>query len=192
MEHTVLLVDDEANVLASLGRLLRREPYRVLTANGYDAALQVVRLQSVDAAIVDYHMPGRSGLDLLTTLRWEFPQIRRLMLTGDSSLDVAIRAINVGEIFRFIPKPCEADQVINAIRQALLQKDLEDQSRALLSKVREQGAVIQRLEAQHPGISLLERDQDGAVVIPDEDTMNLDALVQALRVENRAPAPRPA
>lgn len=184
MMHTVLLVDDDANLLAGLRRALRREPYRVLTSASPADALDRLAAQPVDVVVCDQNMPGMSGVDLIARLRTSYPSVMRIMLTGAPTLDLAIRAINVGEIFRFLRKPCAHDELTAAIRQAIQQKELEAQSRRLLVNARQQRTLIERLETENPGITHVKRDSGGAVVLDDESAADLGALLRDLSQEN--------
>jgi DNA-binding NtrC family response regulator len=184
MTHTVLLVDDDTNLLAGLVRALRREPYTVLASPGPAEALDVLAARPVDVVVCDHNMPGMSGVDLIARLRVRHPTVMRIMLTGAPSLDLAIRAINVGEIFRFLRKPCAQEELVAAIRQAIQQKELESQSRRLLGNARQQRVLIERLEAENPGITRVKRDSGGAVVLDESSTTDVGELLRDLTQEN--------
>jgi response regulator RpfG family c-di-GMP phosphodiesterase len=82
MPYTVLLVDDEPNVLAGLQRALRKEPYLIFSATSAEMALVVLQARTVDVVISDQDMPGMRGADFLAKVRQEFPDTVRFMLTG--------------------------------------------------------------------------------------------------------------
>jgi two-component system, probable response regulator PhcQ len=103
---TILLVDDEPNVTDALKRALRREPYELLTATSAFAAQQILERQHVDVVVSDEQMPGMSGSELLSSVRKQFPHTIRMILSGQASLEAAVRAINEGEVYRFFLKPC--------------------------------------------------------------------------------------
>lgn len=125
MPHTVLLVDDEPNVLAGLQRVFYREGYEILCANSGNEALNILRTKPVDVVISDQDMPGMTGTAFLAKVREEFPETIRFILTGKATLDHAIQAINTGAVSRFFTKPCNNIDLTVAIRQALQQKDLK-------------------------------------------------------------------
>ena len=175
MGRVVLLVDDDQNLLNGLRRALSRERYELLTAVGAQAALEILKGVKVDVIVSDERMPGLKGTDLLRIVAREYPETIRIMLSGQASLETAIRAINEGQIYRFLLKPCNEIDLALSIRQALEQKELVCQSRKLLKAVQSQMSFLQRLEKEQPGISTLRRTADGAVVIPEEDT-DLEAL----------------
>jgi DNA-binding NtrC family response regulator len=187
MPHTVLLVDDDPNVLDGLSRALRKEPYEIATAASAEAALALMDAQPVDVVVADQNMPGMNGTELLARIRASYPKTMRLMLTGAASVEVAIRAINMGEIFRFMTKPCDPDEVGAAIRQAIQQKELEVQSRRLLGTVREQRAILDKLEEENPGITHVKRAADGAVVLEEGDSGNVSDFLKEIARENERP-----
>jgi two-component system, probable response regulator PhcQ len=91
MSYTVLLVDDEPNVLAGLQRALRKESYLIFSATSAEMALVVLQARTVDVVISDQDMPGMRGADFLAKVRQEFPDTVRFMLTGKATLEVALR-----------------------------------------------------------------------------------------------------
>lgn len=167
MSHRVLLVDDEPNVLEGLRRTLRKENYEILCARSGAEALRFMREAPVDLVISDQEMPGMRGTELLALVREEFPDTVRYILTGKGTLDVAVAAINQGEVNRFLVKPCVAEELIFAIRVALQQKDLFAEARRLLRTVQEQAVVLEQIEEQSPGLTKVVRDADGSIVIED-------------------------
>ncbi len=176
---TVLLVDDEPHLLESSRHVLRREPLHVLTAHSGEAALRVLSEERVDVLITDEHMPGMSGTDLLRRTKQEYPGVIRILLTGAPSLDMAIKAINEGEVFRLLTKPCGPVDLVSTIRNALMLKRLAHASTRVLAKANHQREVMRRLERSHPGITHLERDESGAIML-DESMMEVDDLIGKL------------
>src|SRR5919205_1077014 len=161
MSHTVLLVDDEPNVLAGLQRALRKEPYLIFSATSAEMALVVLQARTVDVVISDQDMPGMRGADFLAKVRQEFPDTVRFMLTGKATLAVALQAINEGAISRFFTKPCNPSELAITIKQA---------------------ATLENLERHHPGITQVRRDQYGAIIAEPEET-SIEDLLQELRCE---------
>ena len=182
MPHTVLLVDDEPNLLAGLRRALHREPYELLCTSSVDDAFVFLAAKPVDIVVSDQDMPGMLGTAFLARVRRQFPDTVRFMLTGKATLEVAMHAINDGAISRFLTKPCNPVDLSVAIRQALQQKDLLDAARRLLRTVKRQSAALERLEHQHPGITQIWRDTDG-VIIAEPEEMSIDEVVDQLRRE---------
>jgi two-component system probable response regulator PhcQ len=166
---TILLVDDEPNVTDALKRALRREPYDILTATSGAGAQALLEQQHVDVVISDEQMPGMSGSVFLSNVRKQYPHTIRMILSGQASLEAAVRAINEGEVYRFFLKPCNPTDLIFTVQQALAHKRLEDQSRRLLREYQRQAATLARLKHDSPGILRLDTDEQGAVVVDEAD-----------------------
>ena len=119
MKDKVLLVDDDAMVLAGLKRQLRSR-YRIDTALSGEEGLRQVQENGPYAVIVsDFMMPGMNGIEFLSYVKKTSPNTVRMMLTGTADMPTAIRAVNEGNIFQFHPKPCPADILSQAIQSAI-------------------------------------------------------------------------
>lgn len=164
MRPTVLLVDDDANLLDGLCRALRREPYDIVTASSAEEALEILSDRPVDVVVSDEVMPGMSGTVFLHEVRTRYPDTVRFMLTGKASLDSAVSAINNGGVTRYFIKPCDLTDLAISIRLGL-QQQLMRAARKLLQKGRRQSALLARLEKPYPSVTKVERDNDGAIVL---------------------------
>lgn len=131
-------------------------------------ALAVLAREPVDVVVSDERMPGMSGSHFLAAVRRQYPETIRMMLTGQATLEAAVRAINEGEIYRFFTKPCNPEDLRTTIRQALEQKARAAHQAALLETVKEQATGLAELESHFPGITRVRRDADGAVVLDEE------------------------
>lgn len=180
--HTVLLVDDDAQLLQGLTRALRREPYEIVQANSAKDALGTLASREIGVIVSDEGMPDMSGHELLARVHARHPDTMRIILTGNGSLEVAMRAINEGQVCRFFTKPCNVVELGVAIRQALQQRELVLESRRLLQMLRRQSAVMDELEGEVRGLTAIQRDASGAIVIPDAPT-DLDALLKEAEAE---------
>lgn len=130
----VLLVDDEPNVLAGLSLHLRRR-FEVLTAQNGAAALAVFQRGAKPAVIIsDMNMPGIDGALLLSTVRQISPLTVRVLLTGQASVASAIAAINDGQIFRFLTKPCSPTVLLSTVEAAVAHHNLLSTERVLLQE----------------------------------------------------------
>ncbi len=167
MKHKVLLVDDDKNLLKGLRRVLRKEPYEIAAATSAAEALGILGKQEIDVVISDQVMPRMAGTVFLAAVRQRFPDTVRFMLTGKGTLDTAIKAINDGAISRFFTKPCNVVDLAVTIRQALQQRDLMCAAKRLLNKVKQQDSFISQLEKDQPGITQVNRDDDGLVLLGD-------------------------
>jgi two-component system, probable response regulator PhcQ len=166
---TILLVDDEPQVTDALKRALRREPYAFLTADSAAAAQQLLAHHHVDVVISDEQMPGVSGSQFLASVRKQYPHTIRMILSGQASLEAAVRAINEGEVYRFFLKPCNPTDLMFTVQQALAHKRLEEQSRRLLREYQRQAATLVRIEHNNPGLLRLDTDDQGAVMVDETD-----------------------
>ena len=125
--------------------------------------------QHVDVVISDEQMPGMSGSEFLSKVRKQFPHTIRMILSGQASLEAAVRAINEGEVYRFFLKPCNPTDLIFTVQQALTHKRLEEQSRRLLREYQRQAAMLAKLNHNGPDLLRLDTDAQGAVIIDESD-----------------------
>jgi len=123
----VLFVDDEKSVTDGLVRLLRNEPYTILTAGSASAALEIIASHHVDIVVSDEGMPGGSGSDLLALVRMRNPEIIRIILTGEAELETLVHAIREGRLYRFLSKPITGQELVQVLQQAANMKRLADQ-----------------------------------------------------------------
>ncbi|MEO8629946.1 MAG: response regulator [Betaproteobacteria bacterium] len=128
---SLLLVDDEENILSSLRRLLRPDGYQILTANCGESALELLDHQLVDVIVSDQRMPGMTGTEFLRRVRDRFPETIRIVLSGYTELDSVTSAINDGAIYKFLTKPWEDEQLRSNISEAFGRKRLDDENRRL-------------------------------------------------------------
>jgi len=147
---TVLVVDDDENVRSSLTRVLADAGYDVLTADGGAAALRILAKSPVKLLISDNHMPGMPGIELFKEVRRLHPRVMRIMLTGDTDPNLAVRSINEGEVFRFIRKPWNNADLRTIVQLAFEVSLLEDEKRQLLEIVRRHRAARERGEPTGP------------------------------------------
>ena len=142
----ILCVDDEPRVLEGMQRNLRKK-FRVTTALGPQEGLQKLADGGPFAVVVsDMKMPTMNGAELLELVRERSPQSTRVLLTGQSSMEDAIAAVNRGAIFRFLTKPCPPPELVDALEQAAEQHRLLTVERELLDKTLK-GAVRVLVEA---------------------------------------------
>lgn len=121
----VLLVDDEPDVTRSLKVSLRKTGWRIDTAEFADEAMGLVGQNDYDVVISDERMPGMQGSDLLALVKAQCPSTIRITLSGQASLERAIRAINLAEIHRFLLKPCPPAEVQATVEELLERRDEE-------------------------------------------------------------------
>jgi response regulator RpfG family c-di-GMP phosphodiesterase len=154
MGDALLAVDDESSVLEAIKRLLRPDGISVRTANAGDEAVRLLErdADSIGAIVTDYSMPGMSGAELLRITHQRWPDITRVLLTGNADLEAAARAVNEGQVSRLYTKPWQPAEFRQAIAQALEQNHVLTENRRLRALAEEQAASLahwnQRLETQ--------------------------------------------
>ncbi|AYM77414.1 response regulator [Janthinobacterium agaricidamnosum] len=154
--RTLLLVDDEPNILASLKRLLRRDGYHIITANSGQEGLDVLASHAVDVIVSDQRMPGMLGADFLRKAKLLCPQTIRIMLSGYTELQAVTDAVNEGAIFKFLTKPWEDHQLREHIAEAFRLKGIDDDNVRLNAQLRD---ANQALAAANAAMQALVRQQ---------------------------------
>jgi DNA-binding NtrC family response regulator len=115
---SILIVDDEAVVRLALRRDLEKLDFALHFADSPSSALETLRRERIDIVISDQVMPGMTGLRFLRLVRDRHPQVLRIMLTGAPSLQTAMAAINEDEIYRFLVKPWDREELKFMLLQA--------------------------------------------------------------------------
>jgi len=116
--QTLLIVDDDVNVLSSLHRLFRRDGYRILTAASPSEGFDLLALYPVQVIVCDQRMPGMSGTEFLSKVKDMYPDTIRIILSGYTGLEAMLDSINRGAIYRFYTKPWDDIQLRDNIRLA--------------------------------------------------------------------------
>ena len=143
----ILFVDDEVNLLKSLERLFRLEPVATHLASSADEALQILEREQIQVVISDQRMPGKTGVELLAAVCERYPNVVRMMLTGYTEMDVAVDAINRGQIFRLITKPWNDGELRATVRQAIETYQMRCEIERLNGVTREQNRKLQEMNA---------------------------------------------
>lgn len=175
---SLLIVDDEPHVIAALKRLFIDDPYDVCTAASADEGMKLVKTRRVSVIISDQQMPGTSGVQFLSTVKSEKPEIIRIILTGHADLNSAMQAINSGEIYKYILKPWNDTELRLTVRNAMDRFNLEEENRRLLKIIRSQAVDIKMLEKKFPGITQIDRDNDGMLVIPEVSEEEMNTIIE--------------
>ncbi|MCH4879412.1 response regulator [Pseudomonas sp. TMW22090] len=143
----VLLVDDEESILNSLRRLLRGQPYDVLLATGGAQALEIMAQQPIDLVMSDARMPNMDGATFLAHVHQLYPHTTRIMLTGYADPEAIIKAINEGQIHRYISKPWHDEELLLTLRQSLAYQHSERERLRLVQETDQQNEQLKRLNA---------------------------------------------
>ena len=183
--HTILLVDDEASILSSLKRLLRSEGYNILTAESGQAGLEQMASHEVGVVISDARMPQMSGAEFLGKVGKMYPDSVRIMLSGYTDLKTVINAVNEGELFQYLTKPWNDEELLRTIRNAFRHYEsrhrLIDKTSASDSTL--DGGEATESTAQALRILLLEDKPSDAKLI-EEELRKADIRFTSLRVDN--------
>lgn len=170
----IMLLDDEENVLHSLQRGLRdiSKQYELVFELFTVPAEAIKRLTEAQFSVVisDYHMPSMSGVDFLKFAKQIQPDVIRMMLSASADFNTLLEAINQAEVFRYIEKPWNIDDLNDIVRLALVQYDtnlaereLADETRLQNNQITPQQLEAQRLELEEPGITKVNWGADGSI-----------------------------
>ncbi|MBI5720338.1 MAG: response regulator [Burkholderiales bacterium] len=142
---TVLCVDDEANILSALKRVLRAAGYCVVTAGDGAQALLRLAEMPIDIVISDMRMPGMDGAELLEQVRQRWPGVARVLLTGHADMGATVAAINRGRILRYLHKPWDQHELLGALTEATERIALEREKTRLEALTRSQNEQLRAL-----------------------------------------------
>ena len=168
-QHTVLFIDDEENILHSLKRLLRKEEYRILTANSGADGLEILKENNIHLVVTDQRMPGMSGTEFLAKVKEKYPEVIRIVLSGYTEVDTITESINKGHIYKFMLKPWNDQNLKLEIKQALEQYDLMQVNKTLHEKLIEKNEELKKI---NENLELLVRER----------TMDIEIQNQALEL----------
>ncbi len=141
-QPVVLCVDDEQSILTSLKRALRKQPYQLLIANSGQEALDIMAGRGIDLIISDMRMPNMDGAELLGNVFNRWPNTLRILLTGYSDMESTVAAINKAQIYRYISKPWNNDELVVTINSALEHKKLRDEHAVLTALTQKQNSEL--------------------------------------------------
>lgn len=134
-ERTLLLVDDEPNIISALKRLFRRDGYKLLTAGSGAEALALLAAQHVDVIVTDQRMPGMTGVEFLHRAKELYPDTIRMTLSGYTELQSIIDAVNQGAVYKFLTKPWEDSRLREHVAQAFSVSELAKENRRLTNQI---------------------------------------------------------
>lgn len=144
--QSVLIVDDERNILHALKRLLRKEPYKLLLAQSGEEGLSVLeKVKDIDLIISDQRMPGMTGTEFLEKAASISPDTVRIVLSGYADLATITDAINRGHIYKFLMKPWDDEELKVTIRECLELARLKRANKDLEKELRERNEELEWL-----------------------------------------------
>ncbi|WP_253734396.1 response regulator [Methylomonas sp. ZR1] len=143
--RTLLLVDDEPNIINALKRTLRRDGYSILTANGAEEALDLLVDHNIALIISDQRMPKMSGVEFLRKVKELYPKTVRVVLSGFTDLESVTGAINEGAIYRFMTKPWDDELLRKNVREAFEYHEMEQENQRLTRELQHSNDLLARL-----------------------------------------------
>ncbi|MDH5472465.1 MAG: response regulator [Gammaproteobacteria bacterium] len=149
---TLLFVDDEQNILSSLKRLFRSEGYNIVLANSGIEGLEILNTQKVDLVISDMRMPEMNGAEFLEKVAKSWPKTTRILLTGYSEISATIDAVNKGNIYKYISKPWEDNDIKLTVRYALEAQKIEQERDDLLALTSKQNEELKQFNTNLEGL----------------------------------------
>lgn len=190
----ILAVDDDLDILAALRRALAALPQTLghsaaltTVADPY-AALELLANQRFDVLISDVDMPGMNGHELMREVRARRPDVVRILLTGRATLESAMRAINEGEVHRFLAKPFEAAELRSVVQGAIDRRAVLARASDAALRAERQRGLVERMDAEFPGLSRVVRDDDGTYVVSAARAAAGARAVRRLGLTLRRPA----
>lgn len=158
---SILFVDDNAEILRAITRKLRAHNLELRTVTSAQAALQILDNHRIDVIVVDEHMPGMTGSELLEEMAGKYASTARIMLTGNPTLPLLSRLINQHTVHRLLTKPCDTVELCSAIGSALREVGVTGTSAETFGN----NESARQLERSFPGITHVARSVDGAVLL---------------------------
>ncbi len=177
--RTILCVDDDERVLASIVRCLRALPVEILWTTDPREAAELVRTHDIAVLLSDFEMPEMSGIELAALVRQIRTETVRVLLTGGHSLETAIEGINRGEVYRYVSKPVDTRTLRTLIREALDHHEVLMTSGASRAVTRED-ELERALDAEYPGLTTVVRAPNGTYVVTEPPQSELVGELAAL------------
>ena len=174
--HRLMIVDDEKNVLAALLRVCRgKKLWEIETYSDPQEALHRAQKTNFDLFLSDYRMPKMNGVQFLKEIKDIQPDAMRIILSGQTDREGLMAAINEAEIYRFLDKPWQDQDVLITLQQALNLQDILSENRILANQVRKQKReLVQRKLAldkykdRHPDLFKVEWSADGSIILDNQ------------------------
>jgi len=184
-ERHLLIVDDEADILKALRRQFRRH-YTIHIANNAAEGYEIMTQVPIQVIISDQRMPGMSGVEFFDRAKHEFPDAIRLLLTGYADIQSVIAAINDGNVFRYIAKPWDPEEIETIVREAFTKYEMIVENRRLLAQLQEANYSLEQrvrertaeLHAANTNLLRLNAEKDALLGMVAHDLRGPLAIIQ--------------
>jgi two-component system probable response regulator PhcQ len=163
-KQTILVVDDDELFLEYIQRALTSENCNVITTSSGKEGLDILGKQQVSVVISEYKIPLMSGLEFLEKVRIIYPDIVTIMVTDHADIKLAIKAINEAGVYKFLLKPWDDIDFKSTIKKTLESLQVIKERDELIRKVKTHEVTLKDLEKRYPGITKVERDEDGYIL----------------------------
>jgi response regulator RpfG family c-di-GMP phosphodiesterase len=177
----VLLIDDEVNILRTMKRIFHGKPFKLILADSAQKAFEFMQTTTVHVVVSDMKMPGMSGAEFLAKVAEDFPQTYRIVLSGFADLESTLEVINNGKIHRFLQKPWDNQELINAVEHGIMQYRLTSENMRLLKLTAQQNkqlsAANESLEAK---VEQRTKQLRSALVVSERSTSAVKKVVYNL------------
>jgi putative nucleotidyltransferase with HDIG domain len=142
--NTILVVDDERDILELLQETFEDAGYQVSIAVNATDALEIFEKENPDVILSDNRMPGMSGIEFFEEVREKASDSVRILMTGYADLNIAIEAINRGWVYKFVAKPFKLEEILVTIQRALEYYEIVKQKKRLEKKIRQHNAILEK------------------------------------------------
>ncbi|MHB8843668.1 MAG: sigma-54-dependent transcriptional regulator [Nitrospirota bacterium] len=173
--HKILIVDDEKNILRVVSTTLKGEQYDVTTAQSAEEAIEKLGRNGFDLLITDLKLPGQSGLDLLSYVKSQEPDMPVIMITAFGTIENAVGAMKRGA-FNYLTKPVNPDELLTVVREAVEKYELKRENRSLKSELKQKyafGSIIGKslaMQEVFDTIRMVSKTQSSVLVLGESGT----------------------
>jgi two-component system nitrogen regulation response regulator NtrX len=186
MREAILIVDDEAGVRSSLSGILSDEGYQPEAVESGEAALAALEARRYDLVLLDVWLPGLDGLETLARLRTLDPDVPVVVISGHGTIETAVKAVRTGAQ-DFVEKPLSLEKTLLAVRNALRQRRLEAENRALKAQVEQRFVMV----GESPSMHALRQEiaqaapSNGRVLIYGENGTGKELVARNIHLQSR-------
>ena len=142
----ILIVDDEINIINALKRVLNRYSYQIISTTKPEHGIEIIDSTDLDMVICDFNMPNINGIELLKHSKEVRPGAIRILITGYYDVDIAVSAINEGNVYHYITKPWKNEEVVTIIQKGLMKRQEELKQNNIYKFVNESQSRILEME----------------------------------------------